>query len=196
MKLAESVVVQNFQLALRGQLALDASDKNVLDFCETVVAGTSDFLKSVAAKGKKVALSFADLKGNMILAAVLEYNENEEEGQDNFNYYWTFDNADIEDAVVYDVTQPNIQAVFVKRAAEMAHMKFTTPGSLPRMLTIFASSINDYLDQNAKPGETVTIEHEGFFVAEATVEGETIVKSFLPDGAMKKLIKDDAGTEV
>ena len=125
------------------------------------------------------------------------YNKNEEEeGQDNWNYYWTFDKADLEDAVVYLTSQTQTHADFNRRAAAMHKMTFTVPGSLPRMIMLAASTVSDYLEQNAKVGEKISVEHDGFFVAEAEVENDIIYKSFLPDGAMKVLIKDDAATEV
>ena len=196
MKFSESAIPQNFVTSLRGQAGLTSSNEEAVKFFEIVVAGASDFLRITKSKDKKIALSIEDLKGNMIMAAVVEYNKNEdEEGQDNWNYFWTFDKDDLEDAVVYQASQTPIQAEFVKRAASMHKMTFQVSGSLPRMVMLAASTISDYLDQNAKAGEKVTVEHEGFFVAEAEVEGEKIYKSFLPDGAMKVLIKDDAATE-
>ena len=50
-------------------------------------------------------------------------------------------------------------------------------------------------DANAKDGDEFTVEHEGYFLASSAVEDGVVEKSFLPDGAMKRLIKDDAATE-
>jgi hypothetical protein len=56
--------------------------------------------------------------------------------------------------------------------------------------------MREFLEANAKDGEEFTVEHEGYFLATAAVEDGVVEKSFLPDGAMKRLIKDDAATEV
>ena len=55
--------------------------------------------------------------------------------------------------------------------------------------------LSDYLSANASPDEEFIISHEGFFTASAVVENGEIVKSLLPDGPMKTLIKDDATVE-
>lgn len=197
MKLAETKIPHIFATELRAQAGLDATEEESIKFFEIVVSGASDFLRITKSKEKKIALVIEDLKSNMIVAAVVEYNKNEEEeGQDNWNYYWTFDKDDLEDAMTYNATQAQVQAEFTKRAASMYKMTFQVPGALPRMVMLMASTLSDYLDQNAKAGEKLTVEHDGFFVAEAEVEGEKIYKSFLPDGDMKVIIKDDAATEV
>ena len=56
--------------------------------------------------------------------------------------------------------------------------------------------MREFLETNAKEGTEFEIEHEGYFLATSAVEDGIVEKSFLPDGAMKRLIKDDAATEV
>ena len=50
-------------------------------------------------------------------------------------------------------------------------------------------------NENAKEGELFELEDEGYFLATVGVEDGIIVKSLLPDGPMKTLIKDDATVE-
>lgn len=197
MKLTESKLLQNFTTALRGQLGLEATDDDAANFYEVIFAATSDFLRVTKSKDKKIALLFEDLKGNMLAAAVVEYNVNEgdDEGQDNWNYYWTFDKADVEDATTYSASQQQIQSTFTRRAATMHHMEINVPTTLARMISLAISILSDYLDENAKAGETFSVEHEGFFVARCEVDGEIVVKAVVPDGAMKVLIKDDEALE-
>ena len=48
---------------------------------------------------------------------------------------------------------------------------------------------------NAKEGEEVNLELPGYFVASVVIDGGEKVMSLVPDGAMKRLIKDDAALE-
>lgn len=197
MKLTESTILQNYAVSLKGQIGLECDNDEACKFFEVVLTAVSDFLRITKSKEQKTALTIEDLKGNLLMAAVVEYNENEEEdAQGNWNYYWTFDPEDIKDANTYSVSQAQVQSLFIKRAASMYHMEINNQSALTRMVALVASTISDYLEQNAKAGETVTVEHDGYFVASAAVEDDAVVKSFLPDGAMKVLIKDDAATEV
>lgn len=195
-KLIESTIPENYAVSLKGQVGLECSNEEAVHFVEVVVAAVSDFLAIVKSKTDKTALLIEDLKGNMIMGAVVEFNKNEEEdAQDNWNYYWTFDPEDVKDAKTYSVSQSNVQAMFIKKAASMYHMSINNQGAITRMVGLVAAVISDYLDQNAKTGEDITIEHEGYFEASATVENDVIIKSFLPSGEMKTIIKDDAATE-
>lgn len=196
MKLIESTIPQNFAMSLKGQIGTECDNEEAVKFIEVVVAGASDFLAITKTKDAKTALLIEDLKGNLIAAAVVEYQENEEEdAQGNWNYYWTFDPEDVKDAKTYNVSQAQVQSLFIKRAASMHHMKINNQSTIARMVALVGSVISDYLDQNAKAGEVVEIEHEGFFEAKAQVEGDVVIKSFLPAGEMKTIIKDDAATE-
>ena len=88
--------------------------EEVVMFLETIIEGTSDFLRQVKSKHRNAVVVFRDLKANFITAAVLEYNENEEEdGQDNYNYFWTLNEADVTGADVetkiYEANSNQIQ---------------------------------------------------------------------------------------
>ncbi len=195
MKLSESTLVENYIVEAKaiGTL-LEPTD--VLRTIETIIAGTTDFLAAVKSKDDAVALTFDNLKGEMIMAAVVEYNDNEDgEGQGNWNYYFTFNPKDIEGKRRYQISSTQVHTIIAKRGYELYRIRFATPNLITEYSVIFATLIREFLEANAKEGEEFTVEHEGYFVATSAVEDGVVEKSFLPDGAMKRLIKDDAATE-
>ena len=130
------------------------------------------------------------------MAAVVEYNDNEDgEGQGNWNYYFTFNPKDIEGKRRYQISSTQVHTIIAKRGYELYRIRFATPNLITEYSVIFATLIREFLEANAKEGEEFTVEHEGYFVATSAVEDGVVEKSFLPDGAMKRLIKDDAATE-
>lgn len=195
MKLSESTLVENFIVEAKA-LGTLLEPTDVLRIVETVVAGTTDFLAIVKSKDEPVALTFDNVKGEMIMAGVVEYNDNEDgEGQGNWNYYFTFDPKDLEGVKRYSISATQVHSVIAKRGYELCRIRFATPNLITDYSVVFASLIREFLATNAKEGTEFTVEHEGYFVATASVEDGVTVMSFLPDGAMKRLIKDDAATE-
>lgn len=197
-KFMESTVVQNVIIALKGDGIAAGDPEHIKVGLETILESTSDFLRITKSKSSpKTALVYNDKKGNMIVAAVVEYNENEsEEGQDNYNYYWTFDKEDItgDDVKLYEGNQSQVQTMFINCCSERHYLDLNAP-AVTSMTTHILGLISDYLTENAKEGEEIKLVHEGYFTASAVVEDGEIVKSFLPEGPMKVLIKDDVTVE-
>lgn len=195
MKLAESTLIENFIVEAKniGTL-LEPTD--VLRIVETVVAGATDFLAMVKTKEDGAVLTFDNVKGEMVMAAVVEYNDNADgDGQGNWNYYFTFNPKDIEGKKRYQISATQVHSVIAKRGYELCRIRFATPNLITDYSVIFATLMREFLETNAKDGEEFSVEHEGYFLATAAVEDGVVEKSFLPDGAMKRLIKDDAATE-
>lgn len=196
MKFAESTLVENFIVEAKaiGTL-LEPTD--VVRIAETVVAGATDFLAMTKNKDQGTALVFENIKGDMIMAAVVEYNDNQDgEGQGNWNYYWTFDVKDLEGKRQYQISATQVHTVIAKRGYELYRIRFATPTLITEYSVIFATLMREFLETNARDGEEFSVEHEGYFLATAAVEDGVVEKSFLPNGSMKRLIKDDAATEV
>ena len=196
MKLAESTLIENFIVEAKniGTL-LEPTD--VLRVIETLVSGTADFLAQVKAKDAGVAFTIDNVKGEMVMAAVVVYNDNADgDGQGNWNFYFTFDPKDIEGMRRYQMSLSQVHSVIARRGYELCRIRFATPNLITDYAVIFASLMREFLDANAKDGDEFTVEHEGYFLASSAVEDGVVEKSFLPDGAMKRLIKDDAATEV
>lgn len=195
MKFSESTLIENFIVEAKniGTL-LEPTD--VLRITETIIAGSTDFLAQVKSKEDAVALTFDNVKGEMVMAAVVEYNDNADgDGQGNWNYYFTFNPKDIEGKRRYQISLTQVHSVIARRGYELCRLRFAAPNFITDYSVIFASLMREFLETNAKDGEEFTVEHEGYFVATSAVEDGVVEKSLLPDGAMKRLIKDDAATE-
>ena len=195
MKLAESTLLENFIVEAKniGTL-LEPTD--VLRIVETIIAGTSDFLAQVKSKEAGVALTFDNVKGEMIMAAIVEYNDNANgDNQGNWNYYFTFNPKDVEDKRRYQISLTQVHSVIARRGYELCRIRFASPNLITDYSVIFANLMREFLETNAIDGEEFVVEHDGYFLATSAVEDGVVEKSFLPDGAMKRLIKDDAVTE-
>lgn len=196
LKFSESTLVENFIVEAKA-LGLLFEPTDIIRITETIIAGTADFLALVKTKDEGVAVTFDNIKGEMIMAAVVEYNDNADgEGQGNWNFYFTFNPKDLEGKKRYPVSATQIHSVYAKRAYESYRMRFTTASYITDCSVIFATLMREFLDTNAKDGEEFSVEHEGYFLGTSAVEDGVVEKSLLPDGAMKRLIKDDAATEV
>lgn len=196
MKFAESTLINNFIVEAKniGTL-LEPTD--VIRITETIIAGTSDFLKQVKAKDAPVALTFDNVKGEMVMAAIVEYNDNKDgDNQGNWNYYFTFDTKDIEGARCYSISLQQVHSVIARRGYELCRIRFATPNLITDYSVIFATLLRELLETNATEGEKFSIVHEGYFLASSRVEDGIVEKELLPEGAMKGLIKDDEATEV
>lgn len=195
LKFAESTMVENFMVEAKA-LGVLYEPTDVIRICEVLVAGAADFLALVKTKEEGVALTFDNIRNEMVMAGVVEYNDNADgEGQGNWNFYFTFNPKDIEGKKRYSTTATQVHGVIARRAYEAYRMKFGNQQMIIDACTIFATLLREFLDTNAKDGEEFIVEHEGYFLATSAVEDGVVEKSVLPDGAMKRLIKDDAATE-
>lgn len=196
MKLTESTMIENFIVEAKA-LGVLLEPTDVVRIMDAMIAGTTDFLALVKTKEDGAVLTFDNVKGEMIMAAVVEYNENEDgEGQANWNYYFTFDPKDIEGKKRYSISATQVHTVIAKRSYELYRIRYPFPSLITDYAITMAKLLRETLETNAKVGEEFVIEHEGYFLATSVVEDGIVEKSLLPDGAMKRIIKDDAATEL
>lgn len=195
MKLVETSIPQNYSVEYETMVGPAVPHKQVPCIFKSLMAATADFLRERKKKNQKTALKYVDNAGNFIMAAIVSYNKNDEEGQDNWNFYFTFDEADLKDvANMFDTNDTGFHVKLTDRLFEY-RLRCNDAAYMCPMIFMAANSIVSFLDQNAKPGEEVTLEEDGYFVASVTVEDGEPVKALVPDSEMKVLIKDDAATE-
>lgn len=197
MKLSETSIPANYATEYAATVGPEVFPDEVICIFKGTFAAVSDFFKTAKKKNQKVALKFVDGAGNFIMAGVVEYNKNEEEGQDNWNYYFTFDEDDLKDVKpenLYDTNAPHLHAGVTNRLLEF-NLRINESAYIAPMLTLVARSLQSFLDQNAKPDGEVTVEEDGYFKASVAIEDNEPAKSVLPAEEMKQLIKDDAATE-
>jgi len=162
---------------------------------KTAIMAIADYARVLKSKEKPVAVVIDDLKGNVLLAAVVRYHEGEGDMPGNWSFEWTFYEDDIKDCARFSVSEVKCHQFFIDRAKSAFRMTYSSPSYIYLGCQEFANSLIEWLDTNAKENEEVEVEMDGYFKASVVVENGKKIMSFVPDGAIKRLIKDDAALE-
>lgn len=199
-KLKETSLPSNF-ITIMSTQGLEVTPIEYETMVKTVVAGVTDYLRLIKSKTIPAVVAIRDLKGNFIVAAVVEYNEAENEDEvatGNWNYYWTFYENDIPDGSnVKEITDLEVFETVSKRGLQSYRFRFMAIEYMHDSVRELFTELKDFLDQNAKDeeGYEMGVELEGYFEASVRTEGGEKVLSILPAGEMKSLIKDDTASE-
>lgn len=193
--LMETAIPVNFtQVFSNNGWDWDPSDTNKIYHIMTMAI--SDCLAVTKSKSVKKAVAIKDLKGNLLLAGIVSHVPGESESDPgNWNYVFTTDAEDLKDVEVIDSSDTRFQKIFAITAHNLYCMVFHGGMFVQSTLETAVNTLLQWLDVNASETEEVEVEEEGYFIASVVVEkGEKII-SIVPDGAMKRLIKDDAALE-
>lgn len=164
---------------------------------DTTVMAISDFLSQSKSKENKTALAIKDMKGNLVVAGIVTYHKNEnEEMPGNWSYEFTFNEEDLKGCNVKLSTDPHFQRVFAKTLNRLFGVEFNDILAMQPCVEEGINVLKQWLDVNAKENEEVSVEQPGYFVASVSIENGEKVFAIVPDGAMKRLIKDDSALEV
>ena len=170
---------------------------------KSFIAATSTYLSKVkvAKEDEAVALVLTDINGVFKFAGVVEYHENEEnDGTDepgNWSYVRTFNEDDLKaleakkKVARYLYGDDAFKLVFDKVAYDIGGISFEHERYMYDACLLCVDTLIGVLDRETNDNETVEIECPGYFVASAAVESGEKVFAITPDGAMKKIIKDD-----
>lgn len=194
--LNETSIPEVFSTEYESMFGIGVSGEEVEIAYKAIFLATADFLRGVKKKKAKSALSFIDVDGSFILAGVVEYNESDnKDAQDNWNFYFTFDEDDIKDASnKHDTNETAFHAIVTTRLTENG-LRPSDASYISPMISMVAAKLSSFLDENAKATEEVELDMPGIFTCVVKIEDDKPVKSLLPDGEVKALIKDDASTE-
>lgn len=195
MKLVETTLLENMvtlmgRKNLRWTVALG-------ELCaQAFIASVTEFLHLVRSKeDKKVALAVTDIQGKLLWAAVVEYHEGETaEEAGNISYTFTFDQADLENARIYNYNDAQFQKVMVGTSFRLNGIEFKKQSHMISIIDTFIEAIISWADVNASENKE-TVELDGYFKLSTAIENGVKVVSMVPDGAMKQLVKDDKGFE-
>ena len=195
MNFKETSIPANYSLTLKDRASMDWSANDADKIYGTLIAAISQYLATV--KSKKIgstAVVVNDLKGNFLLAGIVTYHENENADMPgNWSYELTFNESDIKD--VEDIrmsTDTQFDIIAANAAFNLYSMKFMSQLYMQDMFITAIDTLIKYLDENAREGETVDVELTGYFTASVEVCDGKKIMSIVPDGAMKRVIKDDA----
>lgn len=194
-KFEESSIPQNYAQYVSSAYNLRIEPVWAKPIAETLFESITQHLKNIKEKGKS-AIRIDDKDGNFLIAGVVDYHDNDDaELPGNYSYEFTTNEEDIQNAQkVSKVTDME----FLNTASIVGtnhSMVFEKETDIIQLTSGVLKTIIGWLDSNAVEGQEVSVELDGYFVATVGVEdGEKII-SIVPDGAMKRIIKDDASIE-
>lgn len=194
-KLQETQIPVNFsQVAQAMNFGIDPTEVGVI--YDTTIQAISEYLGQVKSMEAKTALAIKDTKGNLILAGMVAYHENENEDlPGNWSFEFTFEEEDLEGCDVKLSTEPYFQRVFSNTMYNLFGFELTDIMTLQPCVEESINVLKKWLDTNAKEGEKVSVEEPGYFVASVVVENGEKIFAIVPDGSMKRCIKDDSAIE-
>ena len=173
---------------------------------KSFIAATSVYLGKVKVSDPNVAaaLVLTDEAGNFEFAGIVEYHENEENKDEpgNWSYVLTLNEEDLtnlentKEVKKYLYGDDAFKVILDKVAYDIGGIEFQKDTFMYACCKILIETIIQVLDSEAVANETVDIELKGYVTFSVAVEGDEKVYAVTPDGAMKKLIKDDAALEV
>lgn len=159
---------------------------------EALFLAISELLSESKDKNNKVACVINDAKGNFKLAGVVQFIPNENPDMPgNWSYILTFDQADTKDAKIFSSNDIYFQRVIANISYDKWGMEFNEYAYIQQMILCAIDTLTDWLDKNADPAEAKEVVLDGFFVAAVAIEKGEKVFSIIPDGALKRIIKDD-----
>lgn len=165
---------------------------------KALVIGATNFLATVKSTKTPSVFTITDNEGNFIFAFVVEYTDAPDKEDDvtgNWNFYCTFDKNDVPEGAVYDVKNEQTHKPIVQAVWEHTSGRFEGTEALINLYVLAFGLLKDYMMQNAVEGDTFELVYPGVFKAQSAVEAGEKVVSFIPDGLIKKMIKDDEALE-
>ena len=163
------------------------------------VVAITRYLATVKNTKTPTAFTITDTEGKFIVGAVVEYNDtaSEEDGTTgNWNYYWTFDENDIpKEAVVYDIKNKQTHKIIIKSAWSDMNAEIAGEEALIILGVTIFEVLKKHLVEKASADEVYELESDGVFKCQSQIENGEVAMSIIPDGLIKKMIKDDAALE-
>ena len=198
-KFEETTIPQNYVGRLEKDHSLGVEPKMARFTAEILLSSIAKFL-TLTTREEDTALIVDDESGNLLLAGILSYHKGDEESDMPGNYSFVLtvnddDLKDIKESNKYSISDNKFIQVAGAEAYELHSIRFVQPQYAVIMLRTVIQMVLEWLDLNAKEGEELSVELDGYFIATVGIEdGEKII-SITPDGALKRKIKDDAGLE-
>lgn len=149
-------------------------------------------------KEQKTAVTITDLKGNLVIAGIVELHENEGEAEvgGNWSYVLTFDKEDLEGCKIYDISENGMYSQIF--SDELIDKHNCTMNATSSILTLVIGSfevLKLWLDANASTTEEISVECKGSFVATVSVVNGEKEMCITPAAEQKLYIKDDEAIE-
>lgn len=200
-KFEESTIPVMFQTELASHDLLWTAD-NTKKIMDTIFLATASFLGSVKSRDYDVALRFDDVKGNLLLAALVGYEPSEDESAPgNIFMEFTMDEADITSTEDHKIRVYNANDTeFSVRESSIAYkehsMIFNNKDYTSLLTRIGIELILKWLDENTIEGEETKLTCSPLFEAKASLdESGAKVFALVPSGELKRKVKEDSAIE-
>lgn len=198
-KLMESQIPQNYSTGLYSEKDYDLSADHTNIVADILFTGVAQCLGDVKDRKFPSAFVFEANNKDFIAAAIVQYFENKDDPSKpgNWSYTWTWYKDDVPaNSKIYRTTQQELSSYFRGVSQGKYGMAFKDVAGITEVNRYLLVQIKKWLDENAKEGEEVGVEEPGIFQASVVIEDGEKVFSLVPEGEIKKLIKDDSAIEV
>ena len=190
-KLPESSIPDLMDLDLQ-QKQISVGSNNVFKCVEVFFMGVSQILKLKQRVDKPVAFAVRENDGSLILAGKVEYHEANGSNAGNWSYVWTFDEEDIKDAEILDLSNIQYLHTFTDVGMKTHKFRFASDSIGVTIMEDVPRFIVKWLNDNATEEDEIALIQPGVFKARVEVKDGQINKSLVVDGEkIKKIIKDD-----
>lgn len=195
MKLMESSIPTNYTINLKAEQC-NWQPTNTFKMYDTIFRTMAEVVALQRKQDGKTSATIRDIKGNLLLACILEWNEPEEEGQvdGNWTLVFTQDEADLEGASQFNVSDTQFSMMFTNIGVEMYNMRISDALFITKYVTLAINTLLENLRVNAKAGEEYIVEEDDFFMAKSSIEDGEVVIGIVPGDKLKELIKNDGTT--
>lgn len=167
------------------------------DFYKSLFSAISMYLRMKAKKEKQVVLKLIDMKGNFMMASILDYHEPEDQDDPDAKGSWsiqyTLDESDIsKNAEVSDSHNNEFIQFFEKEHLRIARGQFKSNDLIHSCISESVDTLIDFMKANApSDGSEFELECDGYFVATSQINGENCDIAIVAGAEAKKAIKND-----
>jgi len=198
-KLMESQIPQNYATGIYNEKGYELGAEHTEKVADILFTGVTNCLAETKKQDTPVAFVFEENNGDFIAAAVAQFIPNEDDATKagSWSYTWTWYKDDVPtNAHLYRCSDISMSIYFRGTGMSKYGMMWKDVASINECTRYLLVQIKNWLDNNAVEGEEVGVYADGIFQASVVVENGEKIFSIVPDGEIKKLIKDDAAIEV
>lgn len=198
-KLMESQIPQNYATGIYNEKAYELGAEHTDKVADILFTGVTNCLAEVKKQDTPVAFVFEENNGDFIAAAVVQFlaNEDDPTKPGSWSYIWTWYKDDVpSNAHLYRCSDISMSIYFRGAGLSKYGIQWEDVSAINECTRYLLAQIKSWLDNNAVEGEEVGVVQDGVFQATVAIEDGEKVFSIVPDGEIKKLIKDDAAIEV
>lgn len=198
--MAEAINLSNSNIPIRFSEVIGSSgtqnvgEEFVPFIFEGIIMGFADAAKNLRDKNATVAVILRDrpLDGDFLFGIKIKFTPGSDDESGSWNTVWSFNKEDFEDCdIKHYVDEPNTMPSFRDRLI-MAGLKLYPMSDLPYLLAKTAfQTLFEWLDTNAKDGETVTVVKDGLFEARVDVDNGIKIMNLIPSEEVTNLAKSD-----